>query len=136
VKYHKLLKDHYFSDENIEKADRSLFIFAGYNAGPNRINRFRKIAKKRVLNPNKWFGNVEVIAAEKIGRETVQYIQNIYNYYVSYTMMNIQSEAKLRAKIAMFNEVRKMNDTVLSKKEKAVKQELALLVASNSSTAN
>ena len=136
VKYHKLLKDHYFSDENIEKADRSLFIFAGYNAGPNRINRFRKIAKERGLNPNKWFGNVEVIVAEKIGRETVQYIQNIYNYYVSYTMMNIQSEAKLRAKIAMFNEVRKMNDTVLSKKEKAVKHELALLVASNSSTAN
>ena len=99
VKYHKLLKDHYFSDESIEKSDRSLFIFAGYNAGPNRINRFRKVAKERGLNPNKWFGNVEVIAAEKIGRETVQYIQNIYNYYVSYTMMNIQSEAKLRAKL-------------------------------------
>jgi len=133
VKYHKLLKDHYFSDESIENSDRSLFIFAGYNAGPNRINRFRKIAKERGLNPNKWFGNVEVIAAEKIGRETVQYIQNIYNYYVAYTMMNIQSEAKLRAKIAMFNEVRNRNDSAPSKKEKAVKHELALLVASKSS---
>ena len=130
VKYHKLLKDHYFSDENIENSDRTLFIFAGYNAGPNRINKFRKLAKKRGLNPNKWFGNVEVIAAEKIGRETVQYIQNIYNYYVAYTMMNIQSEAKLRAKISMFNEVKDKKDSELSKKEIAIKQELALLIAS------
>ncbi len=130
VKYHKLLKEHYFSDENIDKASRSLFVFAGYNAGPNRINKFRKIAKKRGLNPNKWFGNVEVIAAEKIGRETVQYIQNIYNYYVAYTMMNIQREAKLRAKISMFNKVEEKKSTALSAKEKAIKQELAMLLNS------
>jgi len=136
VKYHKLLKEHYFSDENIEKSDRTLFIFAGYNAGPNRINRFRKIAKKRGLNPNKWFGNVEVIAAEKIGRETVQYIQNIYNYYVAYTMMNIQNEAKLRAKISMFNEVKDIKDSALSQKEKEIKHELALLVASKRDVTN
>lgn len=130
VKYHRKLKDQYFNDEKIAKEDRSLFIFAGYNAGPNRINRYRKIAKERGLNPNKWFGNVEIIAAEKIGRETVQYIQNIYNYYVAYTMMNIQREAKLRAKISMFNDVKNKEDSVLSQKEKEIKHELALLVNS------
>jgi membrane-bound lytic murein transglycosylase MltF len=130
VKYHKLLKDRYFNDEKINNSDRTLFIFAGYNAGPNRINKFRKMAKERGLNPNKWFGNVEVIAAEKIGRETVQYIQNIYNYYVAYTMMNIQNEAKLRAKISMFNTVKNKNDSELNEKEKDIKHELALLVAS------
>jgi membrane-bound lytic murein transglycosylase MltF len=128
IKYHKRLKEHYFSDENIAKEDRSLFIFAGYNAGPNRINGFRKIAKERGLDPNKWFGNVELIAAEKIGRETVQYIQNIYNYYVAYTMMNIHRESKLRAKISMFYDVKNKNDVLLSKKEKEIKYELALLV--------
>jgi len=128
VKYHKFLKEHYFSDENIDKASRSLFIFAGYNAGPNRINKFRKMAKARGLNPNKWFGNVEVIAAEKIGRETVQYIQNIYNYYVAYTMMEVQREAKLRAKIAMFNTVEDKKSSELNAKEKAIKQELAMLL--------
>jgi membrane-bound lytic murein transglycosylase MltF len=128
VKYHKLLKDRYFNDENIAKSDRTLFIFAGYNAGPNRINKFRKIAKERGLDPNKWFGNVEVIAAEKIGRETVQYIQNIYNYYVAYTMMNIQSEAKLKAKISMYYDVKDKEDSELSKKAQEIKQELALLV--------
>jgi len=128
VKYHKLLKEHYFNDKEIENADRTLFVFAGYNAGPNRINRFRKIAKERGLNPNKWFDNVELIAAEEIGRETVQYIQNIYNYYVSYTMMNIQREAKLRAKIAMFYDIKKRNNAVLTKKEQEVRKELAMLV--------
>jgi len=127
VKYSKLLKDHYFKDENIAKADRTLFVFAGYNAGPNRINKFRRLAKKRGLNPNKWFGNVEVIAAEKIGRETVQYIQNIYNYYVAYTMMNIQREAKLRAKIALFNDIKDKKRSDLSAKEKEIREELALL---------
>ena len=131
IKYHKKLKEQYFNDKNINKEERSLFIFAGYNAGPNRINKFRKMAKARGLNPNKWFGNVELIAAEKIGRETVQYIQNINNYYVAYTMMNIQNEAKLRAKISMFNDVKNMEDTELSQKEKEIKQELALLVGSD-----
>ena len=128
VKYHRLLKDRYFNDENIDNADRTLFIFAGYNAGPNRINKFRKIAKERGLDENKWFDNVELIAAEKIGRETVQYIQNIYNYYVSYTMMNIQREAKLRAKIALFYDVKNKDNAELTRKEKEIRQELALLV--------
>ena len=130
VKYHRLLKDRYFNDEDIAKTDRTLFIFAGYNAGPNRINKLRKIAKEQGLDPNKWFGNVELIAAEKIGRETVQYIQNIYNYYVAYTMMNIQREAKLRAKISMFYDVKDKKNSELSKKEKEIRQELALLVGS------
>jgi membrane-bound lytic murein transglycosylase MltF len=128
VKYHKKLQEQYFNDESIDKEDRSLFIFAGYNAGPNRINRFRKIAKKRGLDPNKWFENVEVIAAEKIGRETVQYIQNIYNYYVAYTMMNIQNEAKLRAKISLFCDVKDKKSFDLTQKEKEIRQELAMLV--------
>jgi len=128
VKYHKKLQDHYFNDENINKEDRSLFIFAGYNAGPNRINRFRKIAKERGLDPNKWFGNVELIAAEKIGRETVHYIQNIYNYYVVYTMMNIQNEAKLRAKISLFYNVKDKKSVDLTQKEKKIREELAMLI--------
>ena len=136
VKYHKLLKDRYFNDEEIDNADRTLFIFAGYNAGPNRINKFRKLAKKRGLNPNKWFGNVEVIAAEKIGRETVQYIQNIYNYYVSYTMMNIQREAKLRAKISLFYDVKNRDSAELTKKEKEIRQELAFLVKNKAAVKN
>ena len=38
------------------------------------------------MNPNRWFYNVEEIAAEKIGRETVEYVSNIAKYYVAYKL--------------------------------------------------
>ena len=38
------------------------------------------------LNPNVWFQNAEVAAAMIIGRETVQYVSNIYKYYIAYRM--------------------------------------------------
>jgi len=104
AKYHKEIREYYFGDENLTAVNRTLFTFAGYNAGPNRINRFRKIAKQRGLDPDVWFGNVELVAAEKIGRETVGYIENIYNYYVAYTMMKIERQARLKAKIAVLGE--------------------------------
>ena len=45
-----------------------------------------------------WFGNVEVIAAERIGRETVTYVANIYKYYVAYKLVVEASERKAAAK--------------------------------------
>ena len=33
-----------------------------------------------------WFNNVERIASERIGRETVTYVSNIYKYYVAYRL--------------------------------------------------
>ena len=54
--------------------DKTLFTFAGYNAGQNRIVRLRKEAAKQGLDPNKWFGNVELMVAKDIGQETVQYV--------------------------------------------------------------
>ncbi len=62
---------------------RSSFPGRLYNAGPNKTNKLRRIAKKRGLNPNRWFYNVEQIASEKIGRETVEYVSNITKYYVA-----------------------------------------------------
>jgi membrane-bound lytic murein transglycosylase MltF len=66
--------------------NKGLFAFAAYNAGPARIRQLRKEAESRGLNPNVWFNNVERIAGERIGRETVQYVSNIYKYYIAYTL--------------------------------------------------
>jgi membrane-bound lytic murein transglycosylase MltF len=44
----------------------------------------RKDARQRGLDPNTWFNNVEAVAAEMIGRETMQYVSNIYKYYIAY----------------------------------------------------
>ena len=76
----------YFNDPAIDEVNRSLFTFASYNAGPNRIVRLRRQAAEEGLNPNKWFGNVELAVAKDIGEETVMYVDNIYKYYVAYKL--------------------------------------------------
>jgi len=96
-KYLRFLQDRYFDDPAIATLDRYLFTFAAYNAGPARVSTLRREAGKRGLDPNVWFQNVEVIAAEKIGRETVQYVSNIYKYYISYKFAREQNEARKKA---------------------------------------
>ncbi len=87
IKYHRFLADRYFKDEQMDELNKALFVFASYNAGPARIRGLRKEAKKRGYDPNIWFDNVEVIAAEKIGSETVTYVSNIYKYYIAYKLI-------------------------------------------------
>jgi len=53
----------------------------------------RKEATERGYNPNLWFNNVEIIASADIGRETVQYVSNIYKYYLAYKMV-VERQAK------------------------------------------
>jgi len=87
VKYIRYLIDQYYSKEQMTDLNKVLFAFAAYNAGPTRISQLRAEAQKRGLNPNIWFDNVERIAAERIGSETVQYVSNIYKYSVAYKLV-------------------------------------------------
>jgi membrane-bound lytic murein transglycosylase MltF len=86
VKYIRFMVDQYFADEPMDRLNKGLFAFAAYNCGPGRVRQLRKEAQTRGLNPNVWFNNVERIAGERIGRETVQYVSNIYKYYIAYTL--------------------------------------------------
>jgi membrane-bound lytic murein transglycosylase MltF len=86
VKYMRFIRDHYLADAKMSEIDRHLFAFASYNAGPNRIAAMRRRAKAQGLDPDVWFQNVEVVAAKEIGRETVQYVSNIFKYYVAYKL--------------------------------------------------
>jgi membrane-bound lytic murein transglycosylase MltF len=94
TKFLRYLVDQYFNDEGITPRNRMLFACAAYNAGPNRIARYRRIAESRGLDPNVWFKNVELIAAEKLGRITVQYVSSIYKYYLVYKWAAERSEAE------------------------------------------
>ncbi|HUL33553.1 MAG TPA: lytic transglycosylase F [Candidatus Eisenbacteria bacterium] len=76
----------YFNDPKLDSMNKTLMVFASYNSGPNRIARIRKKAASEGLDPNRWFGNVELVAAREIGQETVQYVSNIYKYYVAYKL--------------------------------------------------
>ena len=79
--------DKYYANEPMTDLDKGLFAFAAYNAGPGRIRQLRREAASRGLDANVWFNNVERIAGERIGRETVTYVSNIYKYYVAYLLV-------------------------------------------------
>jgi membrane-bound lytic murein transglycosylase MltF len=97
VKYIRFMVDQFFENEPMDKLNKGLFAFAAYNAGPGRVSQLRGLAAKRGLNPNVWFSNVEVIASEKIGRETVTYVSNIYKYYVAYKLVTEEMEERRKA---------------------------------------
>jgi membrane-bound lytic murein transglycosylase MltF len=92
------IQDTYFNDSEIDPLNKMLLSFASYNAGPNRIARLRKVAKAQGLDPNQWFGNVDLVVAKDIGQETVVYVSNIYKYYVAYRLTLEQSQAKAAEK--------------------------------------
>ena len=96
--------DRYYGDEPMTQLDKALFSFASYNAGPGRIARLRADTKRRGFDPNVWFGNVEYLAAEKIGSETVSYVSNIYKYYIAYRLIVDEMARKQQAPAAPSNE--------------------------------
>jgi len=98
IKYLRFIRDRYFSDPVIDPLNQNLFSFAAYNAGPAKINRLRNQAGQAGFDPNVWFGNVEILAAKKIGRETVQYVSNIYKYYVAYRLARDKHLARQKDK--------------------------------------
>jgi membrane-bound lytic murein transglycosylase MltF len=104
IKYMRWMIDQYYEKEPMTKLDKALFAFASYNAGAGRVAQLRKEAARRGLDPNVWFHNVEYVAAEKIGAETVTYVSNIYKYYIAYTLIMQAREEKERAAKALKKE--------------------------------
>ncbi|HKD19142.1 MAG TPA: transporter substrate-binding domain-containing protein [Thermoanaerobaculia bacterium] len=101
VKYIRFMVDQYYAKEPMDDRNKVLFAFASYNAGAGRIQSLRRLASQRGLDPNVWIGNVEVVVAEKIGMETVTYVDNIYKYYVAYKLLTEQAAEKAKAKAAV-----------------------------------
>ena len=87
VKLMRTYVDRYFANEPMDEVNKVLFAFAAYNAGPSRVRQLRREAQARGLDAQVWFNNVERIASERIGRETVTYVSNIYKYYVTYLLI-------------------------------------------------
>jgi len=94
TKYLRFIIDRYYGEEPMNDGNKNLFGLASYNAGPARVRGLRKKAGAMGLDPNVWFYNVEVVAAQEIGRETVQYVSNIYKYYIVYQSVFSQLEKK------------------------------------------
>ncbi len=88
AKYLRYLATTYLNEPELDPINQALLALAAYNAGPGNLRRMRAQTVEIGLDPDKWFGNVENGAAQLIGRETVQYVSNIFKYYVAYTLLS------------------------------------------------
>ena len=98
AKYMDQLMTKFFPDANFTENNRTLFAFASYNCGPGNVSKMRKEAVKRGLDPDKWFNNVEIVTAQRIGMETTTYVRNIYKYYVAYRLQIEAMEVARKAR--------------------------------------
>ena len=98
TKYMDQIMAKYFPDANFDEMNRTLFAFASYNAGPGKISSMRKLAEQRGFDPYKWFNNVEVVTAQKVGLETTTYVRNIFKYYAAYKLLVVQMEEQRKAR--------------------------------------
>ena len=98
VKYFHSMVDKYYGSEPMDDVNKVLFTFAAYNCGPGRVKQLREEAAQKGFDPNVWLGNVEMIAAARVGTETVNYVTNIYKYYIAYKLIAIQEEERRKSK--------------------------------------
>ena len=98
AKYMDQLMTKYFPDAKFNDTNRALFAFASYNCGAGNVQKARAEAVKRGLDPDKWFNNVEVVIADRIGIETTTYVRNIYKYYVAYRLTAEAEQAARKAR--------------------------------------
>ena len=94
AKYLSILNAGFLAESIMETRERWAFSLASYNAGPGRVRGLRRMARQRGLDPDKWFGNVEIVAAREIGRETVTYVRNIFAYYLAYRLVEEQGRGR------------------------------------------
>ena len=97
IKYFRSLLDKLYANEPMNDLNKVLFTFASYNCGPNRVKQLRAEATQKGLDPNVWINNVEVIAAARVGAETVTYVSNIYKYYIAYKLIAAQEQRRQEA---------------------------------------
>ena len=86
VKYLRVLRDTYVNDPAVSPRDQTLMAFAAYNAGPGNLRKARRRAEAMGLDPNVWFGNVELAMAKAVSREPVAYVRRILKYFVTYRL--------------------------------------------------
>jgi membrane-bound lytic murein transglycosylase MltF len=101
VKYFRFMMDEFYKNDPMDRLNKGLMTLASYNAGPARMRALRAEAERRGLNPNVWFGNVERVVSERVGRETVDYVSNIYKYYVAYRLLIERQRERDNAREAM-----------------------------------
>jgi membrane-bound lytic murein transglycosylase MltF len=84
ARYLGLIRSRFFNSKAMDERERMAFVLAAYNLGPERVQRFRALARQRGLDPNRWFFQVERIALENVGLAPVTYVNNVNKYYLAF----------------------------------------------------
>lgn len=82
--YMARIRRQFFSSKQLEEHERMAFVLAAYNLGPQRVQGLRAEARRRGLNPNQWFFQVERVAMEQLGMGVVSYVNSVNKYYLAY----------------------------------------------------
>jgi membrane-bound lytic murein transglycosylase MltF len=84
AKYMAMLRKRFFASPQIAESERLAFILAAYNMGPARVQGLRTEAKRRGLNPNQWFFQVERVALEQVGMGVATYVGSVNKYQLAF----------------------------------------------------
>lgn len=94
AKYLAMIRKKFFSSQKLNERERMAFTLAAYNMGPERVQALRAEARRRGLNPNQWFFQVERIAMEKVGMGPVSYVNSVNKYYLAFDRARDSLEAQ------------------------------------------
>ncbi|MNZ94051.1 Membrane-bound lytic murein transglycosylase F precursor [compost metagenome] len=94
AKYLALIRRKFFASPKLNERERMAFVLAGYNIGPERVQAMRAEARRRGLNPNQWFFQVERVALEQVGMGPVSYVNSVNKYYLAYDRERESLEAQ------------------------------------------
>ncbi|MFZ3182637.1 MAG: lytic transglycosylase F [Pseudomonadales bacterium RIFCSPLOWO2_12_59_9] len=84
AKYMGMLRRRFFASPQIAESERLAFVLAAYNMGPERVQGLRAEARRRGLNPNQWFFQVERVAMEQVGMGVVGYVSSVNKYQLAF----------------------------------------------------
>ena len=99
AKYLAMIRRKFFASPTLNERERMAFVLAAYNMGPERVQGMRAEAKRRGLNPNQWFFQVERIAMEQVGMGPVSYVNSVNKYYLAFDRVRDSLEP-IKTKVA------------------------------------
>ncbi len=83
-----------FARPDISPDDQLFFMLAAYNAGEGRVAQIRRQAAKEGLDPNRWGGNVEIVARRMVGQRLLDYVSSVNRFYLAYQAADRSKSSK------------------------------------------
>ena len=84
ARYLALIRRKFFASNQLNERERMAFVLAAYNLGPERVQAMRAEARRRGLNHNQWFFQVERVALEQVGMGPVSYVNSVNKYFLAF----------------------------------------------------